>query len=353
MRWLGRLRTEQQASWLQVLKIVVAIAVSWYVSVLLLGTELPIFAAIAALLVVAPSVNQSLGKGIERSIGTVGGVVLAWLASLVLPPGPLMVLAVTVLAVIVARLVRLAPMAANQLPISAMILLALGAGTGPLFGFERIVETVIGAVCALLINLVLVPPVQHEPAERAMRELAHGIADAYERIDRSLTSGSPSEHLLADARALRDGIQSTRAAMDDLADSTLLNHRTRRLRDRLERDERLLLTLTVLANRVIGMSRSIADRSEAFLPDASIAGEPTVRRIGIESRRIAHEVRALVDRQAHDDGRTTSMPALDGPMLTEPIEVPRPHPEHWVLIGALLEDVRQARESLEAGADGV
>lgn len=353
MHWLGSLTTGQQATWLQVLKMVVAITVSWFVSMLLLGAELPIFAAIAALLVVAPSVNQSLGKGIGRSIGTLGGVVLAWLASLVLPPGPLIVLAVTVLGVIVARLLRLAPMAANQLPISAMILLAIGAGTGPLFGFERIVETLIGAVCALLINLIVVPPVQHEPAERAMRELAHAIGDAYDRVDRALTTGSPGEHLLEDARALRDRIQATRTAMDDLEDSTRLNPRTKGLRDRLERDERLLLTLTVLANRVIGMSRSIADRGEAFLPGASIVGDPTVLRIGTESRRIAHEVRALVDQQAHDDGRTTSMPALDGPMFTKPIEVPLPHPHHWVLVGALLEDVRQARESLESGADGV
>ena len=342
---------ERQAPWLQIAKILVAIAVAWFASLLLLGQQLPIFAAIAALLVVAPSVNQSLGKGIERSFGVLGGVVLAWLASLVLPPGPLVVLGVTLLAVVIARLIRLAPMAANQLPISAMILLALGAGTGPLFGFERIVETVIGAVCALIINLVVVPPVQHEPAERAMRELAHAIADVYDRVDRALTSSAPDALLLEEARALRDRIQATRAAMDDLEDSTRLNPRTGRMRERLERDERLLLTLTVLANRVIGMARTIADREDAFAADASVSREPTVRRIALEARRIAHEVRALVDQQALDDGRTTSMPAIDGPLLTKPIEVPRPHPVHWVLIGALLEDVRQARESLEAGGE--
>ncbi|WP_413320241.1 FUSC family protein [Agrococcus sp. 1P02AA] len=344
MRWLRRLMAEQQDSWLQVLKVVVATALAWFASQLLLGVELPIFAAIAAILVVAPSVSQSVGKGIERSIGTLGGVVLAWLASLVLPPGPLFVLAVTVLAVVVARLLRLAPMAASQLPISAMILLALGAGSGPLFGFERIVETVIGAVVALLINLVVVPPVHHEPAERAMRELAHAIADAYDRVDRSLVAGAPSPQLLEDARALRGRVQRARAAMDALEESTLLNPRARRLRERLERDERLLLTLTVLANRVIGMSRSLADRL-----DASVADDPTVRRIGIEARRIAHEVRALVDRQALDDGRTSTMPRLDGELLTTPIEVPEPNPRHWVLIGALLEDLRQARESLAEG----
>lgn len=348
MRWLGRLLTEQQNSWLQVLKVVIAIAVSWLASQLLLGVEVPVFAAIAALLVVAPSVNQSLGKGIERSFGVLGGVVLAWLASLVLPWGPMMVLTVTVVAVVIARLLRLAPMAANQLPISAMILLALGAGSGPLFGVERIVETVLGAVIALIINLLVVPPVHHEPAERAMRELAHAIADAYDRVDSSLTTGAPSAHLLEDARALRGRVQATRTAMDALEDSTQLNPRAKRLRARLERDERLLLTLTVLSNRVIGMSRSIADRL-----DASVAGDPTVLRIAAEARRIAHGARALVDLHAHDDGRTTTMPMLDGERLTKPITVPEPHPQHWVLIGALLEDVRQARESLEAEGDAV
>lgn len=340
--------TEQQNSWLQVLKVVIAIAVSWLASQLLLGIEIPVFAAIAALLVVAPSVNQSLGKGIERSFGVLGGVVLAWLASLVLPWGPLMVLSVTVVAVALARLLRLAPMAANQLPISAMILLALGAGSGPLFGVERIVETVIGAVIALIINLLVVAPVHHEPAERAMRELAHALADAYERVDRSLASGVPSEHLLEDARALRGHVKAARAAMDALEDSTQLNPRAKGLRVRLQRDERLLLTLTVLSNRVIGMSRSIADRL-----DASVADDPTVLRIAAESRRIAHETRALVDLHAHDDGRTRTLPRLDGEMLTKPIPVPEPHPQHWVLIGALLEDVRQARESLEADGDAV
>lgn len=349
MRWLGRLTGDQQASWLQVLKVLVAIVVSWGASTLLLGIELPIFAAIAALLVVAPSVSQSVGKGVERSAGVLGGVVLAWLASLVLPSGPVIVLVVTLVAVVVARVLRLAPMAANQLPISAMILLALGAGAGPLFGFERVVETLIGAACALLINLVVVPPVHHEPAEQVMRETAHAVGDVYDRVAGALASPEAMDGatLLAEARALRSRIQRTRAAMDALEESTRLNPRARAMRERIERDERLLLTLTVLVNRVIGMARSIADRL-----DASVADDPTVHRVAAESRRIAHAVRTLVDSHAIDDGRTRSMTLLDGPALTTPIVVPQPHPTHWVLIGALLEDVRQARESLEAGADG-
>lgn len=358
MRWLGLLLTEQQASWLQVLKTSVAIVVAWFASQLLLGVPMPIFAAIAALLVVAPSVNQSVGKGLERSAGVLGGVVLAWLAGLVEAPlglqgGELVVLVVVVAAVVLARLLRLAPMAANQVPISAMIMLALGAGAGPEYGLERIVETLIGALCALAVNVAIVPPVHHEPAERRLRELAHAIADAFDRVAGALAGESgDAARLLADARALRGRIAAARAAMDALEDSLRLNPRKRGLGERIERDERLLLALTILTNRVIGMSRTIADRADALTAD-SLAGEPIVERIREESRRIAHEVRALVDRHAHADGRTTTMPALDGPLLTSPIVVPAPHPEHWVLVGALLEDLRQARESLEAGDEGV
>ena len=53
---------EQQAPWLQVVKMLVAIAVSWVASSLLLGTELPIFAAIAALLVAAAGTARRAAK---------------------------------------------------------------------------------------------------------------------------------------------------------------------------------------------------------------------------------------------------------------------------------------------------
>lgn len=344
MGWLGRITAEQQTTWLQVVKTLLAIAAAWLLSLPLPSAELPIFAAIAALLVVAPSVNQSFGKGIERSVGVLSGVLLAWAAALLLGESAWVVLGVVLVSVVLARLARLAPMAANQVPISAMIMLALGTGDSVALGVERILETVIGAVCALAVNALIVAPVQHEPAERALRDLGHAIADAYERAASALGAAGIPQTLLEDARALRGSIQSTRAAMDALEDSTRMNPRTRRLAERIDRDERLLLTLTVLANRVIGMSRSILERY-----DGSLATDPTVRAIAQDARRIASEVRGLVDRHALDDGRTRTLPTIDD-MLTSPIVVPQPHPEHWVLVGALLEDVRQARESLADAA---
>ncbi|HAM27837.1 MAG TPA: hypothetical protein DCP11_14385, partial [Microbacteriaceae bacterium] len=68
MRLIASLRASSRSPILQVLKTSVAAILAWLLSNLLLGQPLPIFAAIAALLVVQPSVNQSLAKGIERSV---------------------------------------------------------------------------------------------------------------------------------------------------------------------------------------------------------------------------------------------------------------------------------------------
>ncbi|MDO5052538.1 MAG: FUSC family protein, partial [Pseudoclavibacter sp.] len=77
MRILAAFRASKRTPLLQVAKSALAIALSWLVASAALSVPTPIFAAIAALLVVAPSVNQSFVKGIERTIGVVIGVVIA------------------------------------------------------------------------------------------------------------------------------------------------------------------------------------------------------------------------------------------------------------------------------------
>ncbi len=69
-------RAPQRAPLLHVAKSAVATAAAWIVADLITPGP-PVFAAIAALLVVQPSVNQSFAKAIERSIGVIAGVVVA------------------------------------------------------------------------------------------------------------------------------------------------------------------------------------------------------------------------------------------------------------------------------------
>ena len=78
MRQFSLIQTTARSPILQVLKTSVAVIASWLLCSVLFQQAAPIFAAIAALIVVQPSVNQSLAKGVERSVGVILGVVLAY-----------------------------------------------------------------------------------------------------------------------------------------------------------------------------------------------------------------------------------------------------------------------------------
>ena len=129
MRFSTPLRASRRTSLLQVAKTSIAAIVAWIFCVVALEQPLPIFAAIAALLVVQPSVNQSVAKGVERSVGVVLGVVLAYGVGQLFGHSSAVVLAVIVVSLLLSWLLRLTPGSSVQIPISAMLVLAIGAQT--------------------------------------------------------------------------------------------------------------------------------------------------------------------------------------------------------------------------------
>jgi uncharacterized membrane protein YgaE (UPF0421/DUF939 family) len=340
----ARIRADSRIPLLQALKTSIAAVLSWFVCLAILPNQLPIFAAIAALLVVQPSVNQSLGKAIERSAGVVVGVILAFGAGLVFGSASWLVLAAVVAAVLLGWALRLTPGSAAQIPISAMLVLSIGAQS-PEYSAARIAETLIGAAIGVVVNLVVVPPVALQPARLAVARLARDTSAILEEIADAVQgrrSREEVEALLLRARELRDARASAAASVAKAQESLRLNPRRARHRGTLERDEEMLARLTVLTTRVVGMARALRDHY-----DARIAEEPMARAIGTELRRAGHDLRLLV---VNDPRRPAEDMSAGVPALTSPILVARPSEEHWVLIGALLEDLRRVREEI-VGAD--
>ncbi len=345
MSLLPSLQTSERAPLLQVVKTSIATILAWLVAAAVLGQPLPIFAAIAALLVVAPSVSQSLSKGVERSVGVLGGVVLAYLVGLVFGRASWAVLAVVVVALLASWALRLGPGSANQIPISAMLVLAIG-GPTPIYAIDRVVETIIGSAVALAVNLLIVPPVVLAPAHVAVGRLLQETAaclDAVAGTLRSPASAAELDAVLERCRALRGLRDSAAAAVAAGRESLTLNPRRTRHRVTLERDAELLGRLTALVTRVIGMARAVRDRYEPELPD-----DPIVQAIGTQLSRAAHDLR-LLDREKTP--QTPETLTSEMPALTSPLRVEQPDPRHWILVGSLLEDLRRVREEIVGGRD--
>lgn len=343
------LRATARSPLLQVLKTSIAAIAAWVVCNLVLGQQAPIFATIAALLVVQPSVNQSLVKGVERSTGVILGVLLAFAASEVFGTATWVVLVVILVSLLLAWVLRLTPGSANQIPISAMLVVALG-GQTPGYAGERVIETFIGAAIGLAVNVLIVPPVLLGPAREAITRLADGIANTLDELAESLRSEqqpAQREATLLRARELRKLQTDAAAAVTAAQDSLMLNPLGGRHRAAIERDRAFLASLTVLVTRVLGMTRALNDHY-----DNELSTDPVVRSIAVEFGRAAHDVRLLARELQRPIDREGARPiTAELPALTAPLVIARPHPEHWILVGSLMEDLRRVREELIGQAD--
>jgi uncharacterized membrane protein YgaE (UPF0421/DUF939 family) len=338
----ANLRASSRVPLLQAVKTSVATILAWLIAQTLLPTELPIFAAIAALLVVQPSINQTVGKAVERSLGVIGGVLVALGVGLLFGQSSWIVLLTIVLCILLAWALRLAPGSSNQIPISAMLVLSIG-GTTPNYAVDRIIETIIGAVIALIINLVIVPPVLLGPAHEAVTLLAREVADTLERVANGLRtpqSTAQLEEMMIKVRLLRPMLDAADKAITQADESLTFNPRQARLRRSLDVDKALQTRLRTLVTRAIGMTRALRDHY-----DDSLHLEPTVQAFSLELERAAHDLRLLA-RDNDDTAAQHRQPAAEELALTAPLRIATPHPQHWILIGSLMEDLRRVREEI-------
>lgn len=345
MRLAATLRTSSRIPLLQAVKTSVATVLAWFVAQLVLPTELPIFAAIAALLVVQPSINQSLGRAVERSLGVIGGVVIALAVGLLFGQSSSVVLVTIVLAILVAWALRLSPGSSNQIPISAMLVLSIGSTT-PNYAFDRIIETIIGAAVALIVNVVIVPPVLLQPVRTSVGLLAEQVADTLSRIADALRtpqSNAQLQELMITARLLRPMLDAADRAIEQAEDSLTLNPRQSRHRRVLDPLEELQRRLRTLVTRAIGMTRALRDHY-----DDSLHLEPSVQAFSLELGRAAHDLTLLATSAENPASGSGAAPQPDAeqPALTAPLVIASPHPQHWILIGSLMEDLRRVREEI-------
>ncbi|WP_193597638.1 FUSC family protein [Microbacterium sp. YJN-G] len=343
MRIPAAIQSARRAPLLQVLKSAAATIAAWLLAGWLIPGPLPVFAAIAALLVVQPSVNQSLVKALERSAGVIAGVVIAVLLSLLLGAQSWVVLAAIVVAMLIAWALRASPGTGNQVAISAVLVLALGSSS-PDYAVDRIIETLIGAAIGFIVNVAIVPPVLTAPARRDIGMLGRELAASLDRLADALPATltpAQREELMLEARLLRPMKDAAEASLVAGEESLSLNPRRSRHRDDLVELRALLDRLSPVVTQVIGMTRACFDHY-----DDALATDPAVRAIAEQLRRAGHDARLAVqaaDAVPEPDALTSAIPALTAPLVVRP-----PASDHWILVGSLMEDLRRIHDELRA-----
>ncbi|WGD36421.1 FUSC family protein [Lysinibacter sp. HNR] len=335
-------RASRREPAVQAAKTMIAMLTAWFVCGAIIPDQAPIFGAIAALLCVQPNVAQSLTKGVERVSGVVLGVAVAYVVVLLFgTPDWLFILAI-VLSVTAGWALRMSTTSANQVAITAILVLALG-GQNADYALGRIFETLLGAAIGITINALIAAPIKITPAHIGIRTLGYDASLCLDRLSEALSEPRDDEWLstmLEETRKIVDRREKVRDLVGSARESLALNPRSSRHRNQLEEDAELMRRLSPIITQVSGMTRALHDNYSPALID-----DPTVHGLAEECRRAAHDLRRIS--QIREDLHTEDTPITSQlPALTSPLSVVRPNPHHWILIGSLLEDLRRVREGI-------
>jgi uncharacterized membrane protein YccC len=338
-------------------KTVLAAMVSFALADALHTSDSPVLAPLTALLVVQLTMRETVTHGLERIVSVVAGVLLAVLFASVTGLTWWSLGLVVGVSIVTGRLLRLGPHLL-EVPISAMLVLAVGGAENAALG--RVVETLVGAVVGVLVNLLVAPPIYLRPASDAIAELAEKLArfsrDLADAVDvEGHWSRRIAQEFLNRARELGAEVARADRQLCRAEESARLNPRGRLARDA---EPRLRTTLSALERVQVGLrniTRTLLDRT-FFVPEeeqdraysrAARAALADVLRTVAEALEDTVEVTAqhstspdTVDRiVAHLEALEDARNRLANALLVDPVA----DPAAWAQNGALLDAVDRLR----------
>ncbi|MEU8344485.1 Aromatic acid exporter family member 1 [Actinomadura meyerae] len=274
-----RVTTEVQSTVYKIARLTLTAVLAFVLATALLprGGPQPLLSPLTALLVVQFSVVGTIRASILRVAAVTSGVLVAVMASVTVGFS-WWTLGLTILAALVIGHVLRLGEHVLEVPISAMLIFALGAASEA-GAAERVLETLIGAATGLAATL-LFPSVRVRPAEEAVQDIAEKLRTLIEEIAEGLRGErTPGEaaRWQEEAERLAREIGQTDRDLVAAEESVRLNPRARRivdagvaLRNAMETMEHCMLSLR-------GLTRSLAD-DERFGERGRLMTDPKLRR---------------------------------------------------------------------------
>ncbi|WUK34005.1 aromatic acid exporter family protein [Streptomyces sp. NBC_00370] len=267
---LVRLRRDPTVA--QTLRSVVAATISYVVALRLSNEAAPLTAPLTALLVVQVTLYSTLTTGIRRVNAVVTGVLMAIAFSALVGLTWWSLAILLLAALVVGRFVRAGEFVV-EVGISAM--LVLGVTQVANTAWDRVLDTLIGAVVGLLFNVLFVPPVWVSTAGESIEGLARRMRQLILRVSEDLSAPKPvglAAARLHEARRLDNDIAEVDASLRQAEESVRFNPRVREgllhrvvLRTGLDTLEICTVVLRVLARTLTDLAK--ARREEPLFPE--------------------------------------------------------------------------------------
>lgn len=206
---------EVARSWRGILRLTIAPALAWWLSLQLFGHGQAFFAPIAAVLTLTVGVGQRATVVLEIVVGAALGILVGELFILSIGRGFWQLILVVALAVVSAKLIRLPGVAVTQAVISAVLLVAIVPAPGVADpAINRFVDALLGGAVALG-TIVLIPANPLREIDLGLHRLRAELARILGHLADALRS-----HDAAWASAALDEARNTQTMVDTLGSLT-------------------------------------------------------------------------------------------------------------------------------------
>lgn len=249
-------------------KIAVAASVAWVAALATHPHAQPYFAPLAVLLIIQPTVFDSVSRAFQRVVGVVLGVVVALGLSYLIAPSVWSIGIIIFLGLLVGWAARLGPQGVVQVPVSALLAFVVSRLT-PGYGGQRVIDTLIGAGIALVV--VLLSP--SAPAPDTITAQAQAPIRRCGEVLGAIAAGLQSQWTRDQALSWREEaftlIATTAKARKDHDAQQLSarwNARAYRERPVLERAQQAVAVGEHVAMYTRSIARALVDGSDAARP---------------------------------------------------------------------------------------
>ncbi|MGX8909980.1 aromatic acid exporter family protein [Streptomyces netropsis] len=342
----------------QTLRSTTAAVISYVVALWLSSEPVPLTAPLTALLVVQVTLYSTLTTSIRRVNSVVVGVFIAigfsTMVGLTWWSLGLIILA----SLVIGRFARAGEFV-PEVAISAM--LVLGVTRVAESAWDRVLETLIGAIVGLLFNVFFAPPVWVQPASEAIEHLSRRMGRLLRRIGEEVEGRTTVEEAAArlyEARRLDHDIVEVDAELRQAEDSLRLNPRVKEgelfrvvLRTGLDALEIAAVVLRVTCRTLTDLAKERTDEP-LFEEEVAIALQEVFTHLALAVESFAVLITTQVSTNAENAedrlvrelaaGRASRDRAADL-LLVRVLE----HPRQWQLHGAILTEIDRILDELD------
>lgn len=346
-----------------VVKSVLAASVSWYLAMHVFGSASPTFAPFSALLMMQPTIAQSLDQTLRYIGAVLAGVVLVGVTGLPWGPSPLIFGLMLLMALGLSRWRRLGN---QRLQVAVAAVFAYGTfamATDTSSAFSHVAAIVwtvlLGCTIGVLTNILIAPPLRYRSVRYAVEVLADSAHDLLHDIGNAIGRYAPDDDESRDwerrAHDLRSRASQTRETIEHVAESVKFN--PRRLLNRGDDDSfdgyrAIVDTLERAVEEICSIARglsyaatreNVGEAHERFLRDYArllITAGDVVGALGQ-----LHTTDDLRDGHGLDDALARCREA-GGELATRAEGQQLDDPDDWAVYGGLHTDGRRLAEEL-------